>query len=101
LNLVNNGGIDTRCNKNAIIIYCTLAPIPHECIIPCDIVLFHGKYEVQQMLFQGQFGWPTSLNVMCLHGGPSMTNDGQHSSTLANSSNSLKVKLMKVLNKPP
>ncbi len=101
LNLINNGGIHTRRNKDVIIIYCTLAPIPHECMIPCDIVLFHGKYGVQQMLFRGQFGWVASSNVMCFHGGPSMTNDGRHSSTLANSSNSLKVKLMRVLNKPP
>jgi hypothetical protein len=27
-NFIGNGGIDARCNKNAIIIYCTLAPIP-------------------------------------------------------------------------
>ncbi len=27
-NLINNGKIDVRCNKNAIIIYCTLVPIP-------------------------------------------------------------------------
>jgi hypothetical protein len=57
LNLVNNGGIHPRCNKDAIIIYCTLVPIPHECIILCVIVLFHGKDEVQQTLFWGQFGW--------------------------------------------
>jgi hypothetical protein len=28
LDFINNGGIDARCNKNAIIIYCTLVPIP-------------------------------------------------------------------------
>jgi hypothetical protein len=28
LDLINNGGIDARHNKNAIIIYCTLVPIP-------------------------------------------------------------------------
>ncbi len=76
-NLVSDGGIYTRCDKDAIIIYCTFAPIPHECIILCDIVLFHGKYEVQQTLFQGQFGW-LAKSAMCLLGGPCMTNDGRH-----------------------
>jgi hypothetical protein len=28
LDLINNGGIDARHNKNGIIIYCTLVPIP-------------------------------------------------------------------------
>jgi len=28
LDLINNGGMDARCNKDAIIIYCTLVPIP-------------------------------------------------------------------------
>jgi hypothetical protein len=27
-NLISNGGINARCNKDAIIIYCTLASIP-------------------------------------------------------------------------
>jgi hypothetical protein len=27
-NFINNDGIDARCNKNIIIIYCTLDPIP-------------------------------------------------------------------------
>jgi hypothetical protein len=27
-NLIGNGEIDVRCNKDAIIIYCNLAPIP-------------------------------------------------------------------------
>jgi hypothetical protein len=26
--LIDNGKIDARCNKDVIIIYCTLAPIP-------------------------------------------------------------------------
>jgi hypothetical protein len=55
LDLINNGEIDTRCNKHAIIIYCTPTPIPHECIILCDIVVLHIKDEVQQTLFHGQF----------------------------------------------
>ncbi len=50
-NLINNGEVDTRCNKHAIIVYCTLAPIPHECIILCDIVMLHMKDEVQQTVF--------------------------------------------------
>jgi hypothetical protein len=28
LDLISNGGIDARCSKDVIIIYCTLAPIP-------------------------------------------------------------------------
>jgi hypothetical protein len=28
LDLINNGRIHARCNRNAIIIYCILAPIP-------------------------------------------------------------------------
>jgi hypothetical protein len=28
LDLINHGGIDARRNKNAILIYCTLVPIP-------------------------------------------------------------------------
>jgi hypothetical protein len=57
LDLINNGEIDTRCNKHAIIIYCTHAPIPRECIILCDLVMLHRKDEVQQTLFQGQIKW--------------------------------------------
>jgi len=33
MNLVGYGKIDARCNKYAIVIYCTLVPIPHENII--------------------------------------------------------------------
>jgi hypothetical protein len=57
LDLINNGEIDTRCNKHPIIIYCTHAPIPRECIILCDLVMLHRKDEVQQTLFQGQIKW--------------------------------------------
>jgi hypothetical protein len=99
LGLVNNGGIHTRCNKNAIIIYCTFVPIPHECIILCDIVLFHGKDEVQQTLFRGQFGWLTRT-VMCLPNGPCMTNDGWHNN-LCQLLKLIQSELMRVLNKTP
>jgi hypothetical protein len=30
LNLINNGKIDARCYKDAIIIYCIFIPIPHD-----------------------------------------------------------------------
>jgi hypothetical protein len=44
-------GVEYNKNKDAIIIYCTLASIIHECIIFCDIVMFHEKSEAQQPLF--------------------------------------------------
>jgi hypothetical protein len=75
LDLINNGEIDTRCNKHPIIIYCTHAPIPRECIILCDLVMLHRKDEVQQTLFQGQIKWLVR-SAMCLPNGPHMTNDG-------------------------
>jgi hypothetical protein len=50
LDLINNDEIDARCNKNVIIIYCTLAPIPWECIIFGDIIMFHIQNEVEQAL---------------------------------------------------
>jgi hypothetical protein len=53
-NFISNGGIDARCNKDAIIIYCTLVPIPQECIIFGDIIVLHIQYDVKQALFQGQ-----------------------------------------------
>jgi hypothetical protein len=40
-NLVNNNIIDARCNKNAIIIYCTFALIPHEGTMFSHIIMFH------------------------------------------------------------
>jgi hypothetical protein len=40
-NLVDNDIIDARCNKHAIIIYCTFAPIPHEGTILSHIIMFH------------------------------------------------------------
>jgi len=30
LNLIDNGKIDAKCYKDAIIIYCTFIPIPHD-----------------------------------------------------------------------
>jgi len=40
-NLKGNDIIDARCNKYAIIIYCTFAPIPHEGTILSHIIMFH------------------------------------------------------------
>jgi hypothetical protein len=56
LDLIDNGEIDAKCNKDAIIIYCTLALIPQECIIFGDIIMFHIQDEIEQTLFQGQLG---------------------------------------------
>jgi len=42
--------------QDAIIIYCTLAPIPHEDII-FNHIMFHEQDETKQTLFHGQFGW--------------------------------------------
>jgi hypothetical protein len=39
--------------------------------------LFHGKDEVPQTLFWGQFGW-LARSAMCFLGGPCMSKDGQH-----------------------
>jgi hypothetical protein len=36
---ISNGGIDARCNKDAIIIYYNLVPIPYECIKFVDIIV--------------------------------------------------------------
>jgi hypothetical protein len=44
-NFIDNDKIDTKCNKDSIIIYCTLVPNPHECIILCDIVMLCVKDE--------------------------------------------------------
>jgi hypothetical protein len=41
LDLISNGEINAKCNINAIIIHCTLAPIQLEPIIFGDIIMFH------------------------------------------------------------
>jgi hypothetical protein len=50
-NFIDNGKIDARCNKYAIIIYCVLAPISHEGIILNHIIIFHKQNEIKQTLF--------------------------------------------------
>jgi hypothetical protein len=75
MNLVGYCKIDARCNKYVIIIYCTLAPIPHESIILSHIIMFHEQDEIKQMLFQGQLGWSPN-DAMWLPCGPCMTNNG-------------------------
>jgi hypothetical protein len=75
INLINNGRIYTRCNNYVIIIYCTLASIPHEGIILSHIIMFHEQNETKQTLFQGQLGWSPN-SVVWLPCEPHMTNNG-------------------------
>jgi hypothetical protein len=74
-NLVGYGKIDAKFNKYIIVIYCILAPIPHEGIILSHIIMFHEQDETKQMLFQGQLGWSPN-SVMWLPCGPCMANNG-------------------------
>jgi hypothetical protein len=50
-NLVSYGLTNAWCNKNFIIIYYILAPIPHECVIHENIIMFQKHDELQPMLF--------------------------------------------------
>jgi hypothetical protein len=59
--------------------------------------VLHIQYEVEQTLFQGQFG-QSPINVVWFFDGLRMTNDGGDTSC-ANSSNLVKLKLVKDLNK--
>jgi hypothetical protein len=45
--LINNEKIDAKCNKYAIIIYRTLAPIPHENIVFSHIIKFYVQDEIR------------------------------------------------------
>jgi len=49
--LINNGKIDARCNKYAIVIYWALVPISHEGIIFNHIIMFHEQNENKQTFF--------------------------------------------------
>jgi hypothetical protein len=40
-NLIHSDILDVKCNKYAIIIYYTFAPIPHEGTILSHIIMFH------------------------------------------------------------
>jgi hypothetical protein len=73
-NLINNGIIDARCNKYAIIIYYTIVPIPDEGIIFNHIIVFHEQHEIKQMLFQSQFRWSHNSEVW-LPCGPHIINN--------------------------
>jgi hypothetical protein len=97
-NLVGHGIIDARCNKYVIVVYCPLAPIPHDNIILSHMIMFHEQDEIQQMLFQGQLGWSPN-GAMWLPCGPCMTNNGWDHKLCANFSNSPKVKLVRDLDK--
>jgi hypothetical protein len=44
---INIGRIDARCNKYVIIIFCILAPIPHESIVLSHIIMFHAQDEIE------------------------------------------------------
>ncbi len=52
LNLIDNGKIDARCYKDAIINYCTFIPIPHESIIFNNIIMFHVHNETNKHCFE-------------------------------------------------
>jgi len=58
VNLIHNNIIDVRCNRYAIIIYYTFAPITHEGTILSHIIMFHEWDEIKQTLFLGQLSHP-------------------------------------------
>jgi hypothetical protein len=52
LNIIDNGKIDSRCYKDAIIIYCIFIPISHESIIFNNIIMFHVHDETNKHCFK-------------------------------------------------
>jgi hypothetical protein len=51
ISLIDNGKIDVRCNKYAIVIYWVLAPISHESIIINHSIMFHEQNQNKQTFF--------------------------------------------------
>ncbi len=47
-NFIGNGIIDARCNKYAIVIYCTFSPIPHEGTILFTLSCFMNKMKLSK-----------------------------------------------------
>ncbi len=45
--LINNEKIDAKCDKYAIIIYCTLTPISHENIVFSPIIKFYVQDQIK------------------------------------------------------
>jgi hypothetical protein len=52
MNFIDNGKIHAKCNKYAIIIYCTLTPIPLDNIVFSHISCFMNKMKLNKCNFK-------------------------------------------------
>ncbi len=97
MNFIGNGRIDAKWNKYAIIVYCTLAPIPHEGIIFNHISCFMNTMKLNKCYFKANLdgcpimrcGSPMDLAWLIMIG----------TTSCANSSNFPKIELVTNLNK--
>ncbi len=92
MNFIDNGKIHAKCNKYAIIIYCTLTPIPLDNIVFSHISCFMNKMKLNKCNFKANLdnrpimwcGSPMDLPWLIMVG----------TISCANSSNFPKIKLV-------